>query len=248
VKGEMASTPLFLVGLSLVLATADATLVSSRPALDAPGNHERCNCRALRTANFRLASQLRRERREHATELASLRRAIHEMQRTGIPPRKHKRKDQNTLVAHRSTIGTNHAARSISPTVPMVAHTVVHTVAHPGRSGARELLQPDLEQLRSCSQADIEQLVGSPPEDVLEAVNTLLISNVQCGLCIVNCATSVPDFQTNIRNTLSMVRSRRNHGIVAATLIICLCVCAAAHLYMELWTSARAPLRSFRDR
>ena len=244
----MASAPLFLVGLSLVLATADATLVSSRPAMDAPGNHERCNCRALRTANFRLASQLRRERRQHATELASLRRAIHEMQPTGIPPRKHKRNDQNTLVAHRSTIGTNHAARSISPTVP----TVAHTVAHPGRSGARELLQPDLEQLRSggCSQAEIEQLVGSPPEDVLEAVNTLLISNVQCGLCIVNCATSVPDFQFNIRNTLSMVRSRRNHGIVAAMLIICLCVCvcAAAHLYMELWTSARAPLRSFRDR
>ena len=206
----MASAPLFLVGLFLVLATADATLVSSRPAMDAPGNHERCNCRALRTANFRLASQLRRERRQHATELASFRRAIHEMQRTGIPPRKHKRRrnDQNTLVAHRSTIGTNHAARSISPTVP----TVAHTVAHPGRSGARELLQPDLELRRFCSQADIEQLVGSPPEDVFEAVNTLLISNVQCGLCIVSCATSVPDFQFNIRNTLSMVRSRRNQA------------------------------------
>jgi heterodisulfide reductase subunit C len=74
------------------------------------------------------------------------------------------------------------------------------------------LLQPDLELRRFCSQADIEQLVGSPPEDVFEAVNTLLISNVQCGLCIVSCATSVPDFQFNIRNTLSMVRSRRNQA------------------------------------
>jgi hypothetical protein len=201
----------FVIGLFAYLAAASAAndpLVLFRPAddpesLGAGASHGiKCNCRALRNANVRLLSQLRRERRQHAKEMASL---VHQMQRR-----------QDGLAAQMSAIDTSQADRSISPAVTHSGRSGGGEVTHKLRSGARQLLQPDPEG-RFCSQAEIETLVGTTPGQVSNAMDALLISNLPCGMCIVNCAMSIPDWES-IRQTLQMVRaSQISHQIYSSS-------------------------------